>query len=250
VKEGRVRILFASPESALGQHRSLIEDLASQKLIVAMAIDEAHCVLKYGYNRKTKSGKVVKAFRRDYRRLTELRAILGRIPLVALTATLTTESQAKLVKDLNMKPCFTLIMPPKKDNIKYIVHRLDKTAELDDNFQWLLKMLSEKKVDMSKTLVFFHKITKLGETYEFLDDELKGNGHIGDPPFNDKSHIFEMYHMRTDDGVKDTIIQEFSRDGHMRCVLASSSFSMGLDIPGIELVIHYGPAMDLDDFLQ
>jgi superfamily II DNA helicase RecQ len=25
---------------------------------------------------------------------------------------------------------------------------------------------------------------------------------------------------------------------------------MGLDISGIELVIHYGPAMDLDDFLQ
>ena len=245
-----MRILFSSPEAALGQHRKLIEDLASRRLIVGIAIDEAHCVLKYGYSKKTKSGKIIKAFRKDYRRLTELRAILGRIPMVALTATLMKDSQTKLMKDLNMKPCFSLIMPPKKDNIKYIVHKLQSGGELEDHFEWLVKLLQVKKVNMAKTLIFFHKIAKQGEAYEYLDDELKEIAHVGQAPFSDASHVFEMYHMRTDDQVKETIIKQFAGEGHMRCVLASSSFSMGLDIDNIELVIHYGSAMDIDDFLQ
>ena len=250
VKEGRVRILFGSPESTLGQHRQLIEDLASRNLIVMMAVDEGHCVSKYGDSRKTKSGKKMKAFRPAYKRLTELRAILGHVPLAALTATLTVDGQAKLIQNLNMKPCFKIIMPPEKNNIKYVVHRLDKDSVLEDNFQWLLERLDQKGEAMEKILVFFRKISIQGEAYEYLDDELGDQGHCGEPPYNDASHIFEMYHMRTDNTVKETILNEFSKNGHMRCVLASSSFSMGLDIPQIETVIHYGPAMDVDDFLQ
>jgi ATP-dependent DNA helicase RecQ len=244
-------VLLGSAESLLGQHRQLLEDLAEAKLIGALAVDEAHCVMKYGYSRKTKSGKKKKAFRPAYSRLLELRAIVGDVPIVALTATATPDVQNKLIKELSMAPCFSIVLPPQKDNIKYMVHRLDKKGNLYSYFGWLRKAIEDQAQDMTKTLVFFHSVAKQSLVYEFLDDELKEVGHKGDPPHNDATHYFEMYHMKTDDTIKDSILAQFSKkDGHMRCVLASSSFSMGLNIPDITNVIHFGPAMDLDDFLQ
>jgi superfamily II DNA helicase RecQ len=250
LKKGKVQILLASPESLLGQYRKLIADLAEANLIGAIAVDEPHCVLKYGYSRNTKGGKKKRAFRPAYSRLLQLRAIIGDVPLVALTATASPETQQKLIKELNMAPCFSLIFPPKKDNIKYIVHKLEKDGDLDTYFGWLRNAIVTQRDMMKKTIVFFHRVAKQTLVYEILDDDLKGLGHIGDPPHNDETHLFEVYHMKTDDSVKESILSHFSKDGHMRCVLASSSFSMGLNIPDIQHVIHFGPAMDLDDFIQ
>ena len=250
VRRGNVHILLASPESLLGQHRQLISDLADKNMIGAIVIDEAHCVLKYGFPRKTKGGKTKKAFRPAYGRLLELRAIIGVVPTIALTATLTPVSQQTLVKQLNMSPCFTLILPPKKDNIKYIVHRLNNDLELHECFEWLKNKIAGEGEQIKKMLVFFHKVAKQSLVYEYLDDELGALGHKGGGPHSDKTHFFELYHMKTDDSIKDSILGNFSGNGHLRCVLASSSFSMGLDIPDVEAVIHFGPAMDLDDFLQ
>ena len=56
--------------------------------------------------------------------------------------------------------------------------------------------------------------------------------------------------MMSDNSVKDSILKQFLSSGHLRCVLASSSFSMGIDIPDVEQIIHFGVAMDCDDFLQ
>ena len=248
---GHMQILLASPESLLGQHRKLVADLAEKDLVGALAVDEAHCVIKYGHGRKTKSGKKKRAFRPTYKRLLELRAIVGDVPLLALTATATPQAQQMLIKELNMTPCYTLVFPPKKDNIKYIVHQLDKDGDLMTYFTWLKDLILNQGVKMKKMIVFFHRVSKQTEVYEILDDEIKENGHVGDPPFSDRSHLFEVYHMKTDDSVKESILSEFNKEaGHMRCILASSSFSMGLDIPDVKVIVHFGPAMDLDDFIQ
>ena len=66
VREGKVRILFSSPEALLGQHLKLLSQLASRDLIGAIAVDEAHVVLKYGYPRPTKKGIKKAAFREAY----------------------------------------------------------------------------------------------------------------------------------------------------------------------------------------
>jgi len=36
----------------------------------------------------------------------------------------------------------------------------------------------------------------------------------------------------------------------MRVVLCSTSFSMGINIRDVQLVVHYGPASDMDSYLQ
>ena len=39
-------------------------------------------------------------------------------------------------------------------------------------------------------------------------------------------------------------------DGNIRVVLSSTSFSMGLDVKAVDYIIHYGPANDIDDYVQ
>ena len=198
-----------------------------------------------------KNGRKKKAFRPRYGQLLDLRAILGRVPLVALTATASEQVKSTLLKDLNMDPCFKLCFPPHKPNIKYSVHKLSMEGTLADHFEWLLHIIRDEGQHMPKMLVFFHRLSNLVHTYEYLDANLGPAGHVGDPPHSDVTHIFEMYHMKTDDSVKESVLSQFSKEGgHMRVVLASSSFSMGLNIPDITHIVHFGPAMDLDDFLQ
>ena len=129
IKQGKVSILFGSPEAFIEvqQYHDMVKELKCDDMIGTLAIDEAHCVLKYGYNRKTRSGKIVRAFRPAYSKLRELRAILGDTPVVAMTATLTTNGQKELKEKLNLGDCFTIVLPPKKDNITYYVHQLQKS---------------------------------------------------------------------------------------------------------------------------
>ena len=251
VKAGKVRILLASPESIMSQHRQLISDLSARDLIAAVAVDEAHSVTKFGFPRVKQNGKKKAAFRPAYSRLIEVRAIIGDVPVIALTATATPEGQAKLLKSLSMTPCYTLFLPPHKANISYFVHRLPKDTSLSDNFKWLRDLIRNEGKEMKKVILFFHNVEKQALVNEYLDAELEDDGHVGEPPYGDHSHIFEMYHMKTDDSVKRSVLDLYSEpNGHMRCVLASSSFSMGLDISNITYVIHYGVPMDTDDFLQ
>ena len=59
-------VLYISPEMALGSHRFLFQDRAFRKRIIAVAVDEAHCVLHWG-----------KEFRTLYGGLFRLRLLVG-----------------------------------------------------------------------------------------------------------------------------------------------------------------------------
>ena len=72
------RLLYTTPESALGNLRNRLGDLHLRVGIRLLAIDEAHCLSEWGHD-----------FRPEYRRLAELRSVLPGVPVMALTATAT-----------------------------------------------------------------------------------------------------------------------------------------------------------------
>ena len=60
-----------------------------------------------------------------------------------------------------------------------------------------------------------------------------------------------MFHIKTADVVKSAICNSYQNpDGNIRAVLRTTSFSMGLDVKGVDTVIHYGPANNLEDYIQ
>ncbi|XP_063417276.1 uncharacterized protein LOC134699791 [Mytilus trossulus] len=204
VKEGKIDIIFSSPEALIGHERKLLLDLAKKSFIKTVFVDEAHCIKKFGLPDKKKKKL---AYRPCYGRLDEIRSLVGgHVPVVALTATATEETKAVIKKQLCMDNCSEIMVNPDKKNVTYWVHNLPS----DD--------------------IYFKE---------------------GGPNDNRNYRLFDMFHMKTDDDVKDFICTSYMNpNGNIRVVLCSTSFSMGLDVKGVDTVIHYGPANDVDDYVQ
>ena len=46
LENGKCDIIFASPESLLGEHRALMTKMSKNRVLKAIFIDEAHCIKK------------------------------------------------------------------------------------------------------------------------------------------------------------------------------------------------------------
>jgi len=60
-----------------------------------------------------------------------------------------------------------------------------------------------------------------------------------------------MYTRATTDMMKNKIMASFMQErSTLRVVIATTSFSMGIDIPDIHLIIHWGPPTDIEQYVQ
>ena len=98
---------------------------------------------------------------------------------------------------------------------------------------------------MPKCLVFFRQTKHINWAYEWLVAELNQRS------LEITEKQVEMYHLSTDDPVKKQIVAEFMVPHSMlRVVLCSTSFSMGINLRNVRLVVHYGAANDIDSYIQ
>ena len=68
--------------------------------------------------------------------------------------------------------------------------------------------------------------------------------------FDENNRLIDMFLMKTTDSVKESI-SKFYHDqfGSLRVVLCTTSFSMELDVKGVNSVVQYGLANDLKDYI-
>lgn len=75
--------------------------------------------LFYGRGYAAKKGE--KAFRKWFGRINEIRSLVGKVPLVALTATATKSTRLQIMESLEMKNPALFIDSPNRHNISYAV---------------------------------------------------------------------------------------------------------------------------------
>ncbi|KAL7157743.1 hypothetical protein ABFS83_02G097500 [Erythranthe nasuta] len=149
---GEYNIIYACPETILRLITPL-QSLAESHGIALFAIDEVHCVSKWGHD-----------FRPDYRRLSVLREnftaqklkfLKFDIPLMALTATATTRVREDILKSLcmskNTKIVITSFFRP---NLRFSVRhsRTSSISSYEKDFSELIRLYTKNRKSFQKLM--------------------------------------------------------------------------------------------------
>lgn len=167
---------------------------------------------------------------------------------MALTATATKCVKMDIIRILGMKNPIAVTASPSRSNIKYAVKSFQNFSEA---FGGLLEGLRAKREAFPMTILYCRRLIDCGELYLHFRDNLGAN--FTEPvnaPDLPQFRLVDMYHSSTEDDVKDSIVASFSHESHLRLVIATVAFGMGVDCSHVQQIIHVGPPDDLEAYIQ
>ena len=212
VLSGRAKLLYVAPESLTKEEN--IEFLKNID-ISFYAIDEAHCISEWGHD-----------FRPEYRRIRPIIDMIGRSPIIALTATATPKVQHDIQKNLSILDAEVFKSSFNRPNLYYEVKsKQDVTKEIikyiknNQGKSGIIYCLSRKKV-------------------EEMAEVLKVNGIKALP-----------YHAGMDSATR-TMNQDKFLMEEVDVIVATIAFGMGIDKPDVRFVIHYDIPKSLEGYYQ
>jgi ATP-dependent DNA helicase RecQ len=212
VLSGKAKLLYVAPESLTKEEN--IEFLKNIE-ISFYAIDEAHCISEWGHD-----------FRPEYRRIRPIIDMIGRSPIIALTATATPKVQHDIQKNLNILDADIFKSSFNRPNLYYEVKsKQDVTKEIikyiknNTGKSGIIYCLSRKKV-------------------EEIAEILKVNGIRALP-----------YHAGMDSATR-TLNQDKFLMEEADIIVATIAFGMGIDKPDVRFVIHYDIPKSLEGYYQ
>ena len=204
---GPYKFLYVSPER-LGT--DIFRTKLKKMRISMITVDESHCISQWGYD-----------FRPAYLKIEEIRSLLPGVPVLALTASATSEVVADIQRRLLFPRENVFRMSFERKNLAYIVRRSeDKTREL-------LRILKRMP---GSAIIYVRNRRRTKEVAELLNGE---------------QISADFYHAGLDDAAKDLRQQRWKR-GESRVMVATNAFGMGIDKPDVRLVIH----LDLPDSIE
>ena len=106
--EGKVKLLYISPERLVGGMMQLLQQIH----VSLFAIDEAHCISNWGHD-----------FRPEYMQLGQLRELFPGVPIMALTATADKITKQDILKQLHLEQGKTFIGSFDRPNLSLDVKR-------------------------------------------------------------------------------------------------------------------------------
>ncbi|MGG4489732.1 DEAD/DEAH box helicase [Metabacillus idriensis] len=243
IKEGKISILYISPETLLS--RSDIKMLIGERQIGLFVVDEAHIVTTWG-----------KAFRSDYwylgSYLSKLRKEMDMenkgFPVATFTATAIyggVEDMYSETRDsLNLINPISYFGYIKRDDIHVKIKQSKKEQDryneyLGDKFKIMLLRLEKHFLPKEeKTLIYFPTISLI---HQFRDFVRASNSDI--------YHQIAMYYGTMSKEDKNESFLKY-RSGEAKVMLATKAFGMGIDIPDITNVYHFAPTGNVCDYIQ
>lgn len=103
-----------------------------------------------------------------------------------------------------------------------------------------------------KTLIFCHTIAECALLYQTLRDQMgtEFTEPQGSPDYH-QFRLVDMYTRTSSNGMKKKVLTSFIiLGGKLRIIIATSAFSMEIDCPDIQNIIHYGPPSSVEQYVQ
>ena len=207
---GGIKFLYLSPERLQNEMFKQRLDKMNVNLI---AVDEAHCISEWGYD-----------FRPNYLKISDLKEVCN-APIIALTATAT----QKVIEDIQLKLEF------KSNNVvsnsffrKELSYIVIDTEDISTKLLQILKKVKGSSIVYCKT----RKETKT--TSHFL---------------NQHGISAHFYHGGLKIEERDKIQKEWTQN-HVRVMVATNAFGMGIDKPNVRSVIHQFIPQTIEAYFQ
>ncbi|KIV90718.1 hypothetical protein PV10_05344 [Exophiala mesophila] len=269
------KLLYVTPELCSTDHfRRLILKIHRQGQLTRIAIDEAHCISEWGHD-----------FRPAYKDLVWLKTNLNcpKVPIIAVTATATKQVRDDIFKFLHLDYATTKSFSTStaRPNIHYEIQYFSESNPengMDDVFPYLvarLKFMHQRRAtrqrqlqqqQSDKSCIALPPITgiiyvPLRAAADHLALKLSTAGihaqayHAGldtDQRTKVQASFLRLANTNQSDlrTSTSTTIDMESLKASFNIICATTAFGMGIDVPNIRFVIHYGLPRGMEAFTQ
>ncbi len=212
LNEGNYKLIYITPEYFI-KSKQFIKELEKNNNLAFICIDEAHCVSTWGHD-----------FRDAYKKLEAIRDWTTlNIPILTVTATATTKVKLDIKNILRLNNPKEITGDFNRPNLSLYVHKRND----NDIFELIKKFKGNGCtiiycLSIKETLKLEQEITKIGI-------------------------VCKAYSSQTEDRIG--IQNEFIK-GTFKCIVATIAFGMGINIPDVRLVIHYGTPKNIEGYYQ
>lgn len=182
-------------------------------------------------------------------RIVELRSLLSsEVRIMALTATATVALREEVISILGMKKPAVIAISPSKPNIMYVVIQADS---LQQGFVNIMEGIKKQRAIFPRTIIYCQTLSDCGCLYLHFKNCLGEQfTEPKDAPDLPEFRLVDMYHSCTDPDIQANILQQFCKKSHLRIVIATVAFGMGIDCPDVRQVIHLGPPDSIESYIQ
>lgn len=235
LEDGSYTVVFLSPEilDSIDKWRFFLESSAYTDAEAMLAVDEAHLLHSWG-----------EEFRPALRRIVELRSFFSGAPVLVLSATCTSTVRQSLLQKLQLSSDIDVEWEvPNRPNIHLHIKSeagMDLTA-----MQWYFDEVKSKGLAVEKAVIYVNGITQMSRLAIDIMGELGQSAYVG----NEK--IFKMYHSGMSRADLDGILASFADpESKSRFLIATIAFGIGINIPDIRFIMHWGAPKTVEDYWQ
>lgn len=146
--------------------------------------------------------------------------------------------------NLSALSTYSIEKPPLRRNI--YVH---KEQPLESVFAFIQE-LKTKRIEADKCIIFCQTRKQCSLIYRMFQVAL-GNINFLNGSSDYEHCLVHMFHAGSPNSVKTHIVNEMTKfDNHLRLLICTIAFGMGIDCKGIYRSIHFGPSTTVDSLVQ